>query len=112
MRRRVHKIVEDLHGSLFDPLEFSRRDLMALNIQRGHDYRVLDYNNARRAYNLHTVKNESHFIHVDKTVCTRNSLTCRFNYSRTKYILCVSYLRSKKSFSNCITIPSMTWMSG
>jgi dual oxidase len=65
-----HKIVEDLRGSLFGPLEFSRRDLMALNIVRGRDHGVPDYNSARRAYNLHTVKNESHFIHVDKKVCT------------------------------------------
>ncbi|XP_012225863.2 dual oxidase 2-like isoform X2 [Linepithema humile] len=61
-----HKIVEDLQRSLFGPLEFSRRDLMALNIQRGRDHGVPDYNSARRAYNLHTVKNESHFINVDE----------------------------------------------
>ncbi|XP_014476938.1 PREDICTED: dual oxidase 2-like isoform X2 [Dinoponera quadriceps] len=56
-----HKIVEDLRGSLFGPLEFSRRDLMALNIQRGRDHGVPDYNSARRAYGLHTVNNISHF---------------------------------------------------
>lgn len=64
-----HKIVEDLRGSLFGPLEFSRRDLMALNIQRGRDHGVPDYNSARRAYGLHEVQNVSHFHHVNPKVC-------------------------------------------
>ncbi|XP_026827307.1 dual oxidase 2 isoform X2 [Ooceraea biroi] len=60
-----HKIVEDLRGSLFGPLEFSRRDLMALNIQRARDHGVPDYNSARLAYGLPKVKNISFFNHVD-----------------------------------------------
>lgn len=64
-----HKIVEDLRGSLFGPLEFSRRDLMALNIQRARDHGVPDFNSARRAYGLHEVKNISHFTNVPKNVC-------------------------------------------
>lgn len=64
-----HKIVEDLRGSLFGPLEFSRRDLMALNIQRGRDHGVPDYNSARRAYGLPEIKNVSHFNRVDQAVC-------------------------------------------
>ncbi|XP_025152426.1 dual oxidase 2 [Harpegnathos saltator] len=63
-----HKIVEDLRGSLFGPLEFSRRDLMALNIQRGRDHGVPDFNSARRAYGLHEVKNVSHFVHVSPEI--------------------------------------------
>jgi len=63
-----HKIVEDLRGSLFGPLEFSRRDLMALNIQRGRDHGVPDYNSARRAYGLAEVHNVSHFNCVDISV--------------------------------------------
>lgn len=59
-----HKIVEDLRGSLFGPLEFSRRDLMALNIQRAREQGVPDYNSARRAYGLHPVTDISHFNHV------------------------------------------------
>ncbi|CAL4122945.1 unnamed protein product, partial [Meganyctiphanes norvegica] len=46
------KIVEDLRGSLFGPLEFSRRDLMAINIQRARDHGLPDYNTARRHYGL------------------------------------------------------------
>lgn len=64
-----HKIVEDLRGSLFGPLEFSRRDLMALNIQRGRDHGVPDYNSARRAYDLPEIKNASYFDRVDPAVC-------------------------------------------
>lgn len=33
--REDNMIVEDLRGNVFGPLEFSRRDLMAVNIQRG-----------------------------------------------------------------------------
>ncbi|XP_076380631.1 dual oxidase 1 isoform X2 [Megalopta genalis] len=63
-----HKIVDDLRGSLFGPLEFSRRDLMALNIQRGRDHGLPDYNTARIAYNLTKINNISHFSNVDMDI--------------------------------------------
>ncbi|XP_078052427.1 dual oxidase-like isoform X2 [Augochlora pura] len=63
-----HKIVDDLRGSLFGPLEFSRRDLMALNIQRGRDHGLPDYNTARIAYNLTKVNDTSHFSNVDTKI--------------------------------------------
>ncbi|XP_077863233.1 dual oxidase-like [Saccoglossus kowalevskii] len=50
--REDNIITEDLRGKVFGPLEFSRRDLMALNIQRGRDHGLPDYNTARREYNL------------------------------------------------------------
>lgn len=47
-----HKIVEDLRGNVFGPLEFPRRDLMAINIQRGRDHGLPDFNSAREAFGL------------------------------------------------------------
>lgn len=63
-----HKIVEDLRGNVFGPLEFSRRDLMALNIQRARDHGLPDYNTARKAYNLPKVDNVDHFKNVNSEV--------------------------------------------
>ena len=37
---------------MFGSLDFSRRDLMAVNIQRGRDHGIPDYNTVREAYNL------------------------------------------------------------
>lgn len=63
-----HKIVEDLRGNVFGPLEFSRRDLMALNIQRARDHGLPDYNTARKAYNLQKVTSVDHFKKVSLEV--------------------------------------------
>ncbi|XP_076296274.1 dual oxidase 1-like isoform X2 [Lasioglossum baleicum] len=74
-----HKIVEDLRGNLFGPLEFSRRDLMALNIQRGRDHGLPDYNTARMAYNLHKVESTSHFLNINREI--QNEFLDLYNYS-------------------------------
>lgn len=50
--REDASVTEDLLGKVFGPLEFSRRDLMALNIQRGRDHGLPDYNTVRAAYGL------------------------------------------------------------
>ena len=37
---------------MFGPLEFNRRDLMAVNMQRARDHGLPDFNSARLAYGL------------------------------------------------------------
>jgi len=63
-----HKIVEDLRGRVFGPLEFSRRDLMAINIQRGRDHGLPDYNTAREVYGLKRRDNLNDFKNVDPKI--------------------------------------------
>lgn len=43
---------DDIRNNLFGPMEFSRRDLGALNIMRGRDNGLPDYNTARNFFNL------------------------------------------------------------
>lgn len=45
-------LCSDVRDKLFGPMEFTRRDLGALNIMRGRDNGLADYNTARAAYKL------------------------------------------------------------
>lgn len=45
-------LCSDVRNSLFGPMEFSRRDLGALNIMRGRDNGLPDYNTARAHFKL------------------------------------------------------------
>lgn len=45
-------VVPDLREHLFGPLEFSRRDLVAINIQRAREHGLTDYNSIRKAFEL------------------------------------------------------------
>lgn len=50
-------LCSDVRDKLFGPMEFSRRDLGALNIMRGRDSGLPDYNTARAAFGLTKKKN-------------------------------------------------------
>ena len=45
-------ITPDLRGKVFGPLDYTRRDLMAVNLQRAREEGLPDYNQARLAYGL------------------------------------------------------------
>ena len=45
-------ITPDLRGNVFGPLDYTRRDLMAVNMQRARDHGLPDYNSARISYGL------------------------------------------------------------
>lgn len=49
-------LCSDVRDKLFGPMEFSRRDLGALNIMRGRDNGLPDYNTMRSVYQLRKIK--------------------------------------------------------
>ena len=49
-------LCSDIRNKLFGPMEFSRRDLGALNIMRGRDNGLPDYNTVRTYFKLNKVK--------------------------------------------------------
>lgn len=52
-------LCSDVRDKLFGPLDFSRRDLGALNIMRGRDNGLPDYNTVRKCFGLEKVSNWS-----------------------------------------------------
>ncbi|XP_074037846.1 dual oxidase 1 [Leptinotarsa decemlineata] len=69
--REDHVIVEDLRGNVFGPLEFPRRDLMAVNIQRGRDHGLPDFNSARKAFGLTPYADFNDFRYISEETKTK-----------------------------------------
>lgn len=55
--REDYVLCNDVRDKLFGPLDFSRRDLASLNIMRGRDNGLADYNTVRRAFQLPSITN-------------------------------------------------------
>jgi dual oxidase len=69
--REDHIITPDLRGFVFGPLEASRRDLMAINIQRGREHGLPSYNVARRHFHL---PEATHFENITSNQAVADSL--------------------------------------
>ena len=67
-------ITPDLRGKVFGPLDFSRRDLSAVNMQRARDHGLPDFNTARVAYGLDPLKSfeELNPLYNVDPIVTRN----------------------------------------
>jgi dual oxidase len=52
-------LCSDVRNNLFGPMEFSRRDLAALNIMRGRDNGLADYNMVRKCHGLPRIEDFS-----------------------------------------------------
>ncbi|XP_067143803.1 dual oxidase-like isoform X2 [Centruroides vittatus] len=57
--REDNVLCDDVRDQLFGPMEFSRRDLAALNIMRGRDNGLPDYNTVRSSFHLPRITNWS-----------------------------------------------------
>ena len=54
--REDEVLCTDIREKLFGPVEFSRRDLATLNIMRGRDSGLPDYNTVRKSFGLAPVQ--------------------------------------------------------
>ncbi|EGD74734.1 dual oxidase 2 short isoform [Salpingoeca rosetta] len=70
--REDNIITEDLRGFVFGPLEATRRDLMAINIQRARDHGLPSYNDARIHFGLAPITDFSDLpVSADLVTATR-----------------------------------------
>jgi Animal haem peroxidase len=94
-------------------MEFSRRDLMAVNIQRGRDHAVSDYNTARKSMGLEPITDVNDYISKTGTQVPRE-VAIISSFSATHVLLNqLQYnIRSSRHYFVCtITIPT-TWTCG
>ncbi|XP_053406292.1 dual oxidase 2-like [Mercenaria mercenaria] len=88
VEREDHIVVPDLREHLFGPLEFSRRDLVAINIQRARDHGLPDYNSVREAYGLERKASweDINTYVVDSTDFPDNESESLYNYTNNYYM--------------------------
>ena len=101
-------------GFVFGPMEFSRRDLMAVNIQRGRDHAVSDYNTARKSMGLEPITDVDDYISKTGTQVPRE-VTIFSSFSATWEL--VNQLqndvhRSSRPCSVCTITIRTTWTCG
>ncbi|KAK3098032.1 hypothetical protein FSP39_015507 [Pinctada imbricata] len=78
-----HVLVPDLREKLFGPLEFSRRDLAAINIQRAREHGLADYNTVREAFGLGRLNYSTMAdIHLNPTGSSTEAIDAIQNLSR------------------------------
>jgi len=61
-------LCSDVRDNLFGPMEFSRRDLAALNIMRGRDNGLPDYNTVRKCFGYPMI---NHFSEINRELYVR-----------------------------------------
>ena len=76
-------ITPDLRGKVFGPLDYTRRDLMAVNMQRAREEGLPDYNQARKAYGLPEIRTfeEINPLYGIDEIVTRNIENLRDVYN-------------------------------
>lgn len=92
-----------LKGRVFGPLEFSRRDLMAINIQRGRDHGLPDYNTAREVYGLARTNNTDHFKNVAPEVCYTTCRALQFSTNMQNENFCTTSHTAHNNILNLVT---------
>lgn len=93
-------------GFVFGPLEFSRRDLMAVNMQRARDHGLPDYNSVRQSYGLTRIEN---FSDINQQLDPAVRPVCSFSCSGIGAVVCGIQPFSWKPLFSSFTI---SWVKG
>ena len=67
-----HFVVDDLRSFLFGDIDVSRRDLIALNIQRAREHGIPDYNTIRESFGMNRIKTFRELAQGTNPFCNSN----------------------------------------
>lgn len=87
-------LCSDIRDKLFGPMDFSRRDLGALNIMRGRDNGLPDYNTVRNCFGLDKVTN---WTEINPELFKTN---VSYNFERICRSICFENLNAFFSLKN------------